>query len=512
MAVKKHDNLSFPTVLQKADITALEKNLKTKPDSFWNKRGEARALKLFQEMAKRVPAYKDFLKKHKVNPTKIKSAADFALVPPVDKKNYLRAYPLEQLCWDGVLNKQQSVYASTSGTTGEPFYFPRTDAQSHQYAMTAELYLRNNFQIHKKSTLYINGFAMGAWIGGLFTYEAIQILQKKGYDISVITPGVNAKEILKAVRELGPKYDQIILGGYPPFVKDTIDLGVSEGVHWKKYNMGIIFSAEGFTEQFRDYIVKTAGLKNIYTSTLNHYGTVDEGTHSHETPLSILVRRLTNKNKSYKKALFPETDRQPTLTQYLPEMFYFESDNGNLLCSAFSGLPLFRYDLKDRGGIIPFNDVFEKGKGTGVDLAKEVRANKLKDTIWNLPFVYLYERSDMVVSWYGANIYPEHLRTAHLDKRVNNKVSGKFAMHMISNKKLDPVLEVHVELKKGIKATRNFAKNFTEHLVKTLKTFNSEYKNNHTHAPQKNVPRIKFWEYQVGPHFAAAGKQKWVIK
>lgn len=506
------DNLSFPTSLQKANISVLEKNLKTKPENFWVKRGELRALKLFQEMAKRVPAYKDFLKKHKVDPTKIKSVADFVLVPPVGKDNYLRAYSLDKLCWDGNLDHQQTVYASTSGTTGEPFYFPRTEAQSAQYALTAELYLRNNFQIQKKSTLYIDGFAMGAWIGGLFTYEAIQILQKKGYDISIITPGVNAKEILKAVRELGPKYDQIILGGYPPFVKDTIDLGVAEGLKWKKYNMGIIFSAEGFTEQFRDYIVKTAGLKNIYTSTLNHYGTVDEGTHSHETPLSILVRRMANKSKAYRTALFPETNRQPTLTQYLPEMFYFESNEGNLYCSAFSGLPLFRYDLKDRGGIIPFAEVFDKAKAVGLNLSKEVTVNKLKDTVHNLPFVYLYERSDMVVSWYGANIYPEHVRGAHLDKKVNSKVSGKFAMQIVNNKKLDPVLEIHVELKKGVKATKDFTKRFTGHIVETLRSFNSEYRNNHAHSPKKNIPRIKLWNHQSSPHFAVGGKQKWVIK
>lgn len=506
------DNLSFPTSLQKANISVLEKNLKTKPENFWVKRGELRALKLFQEMAKRVPAYKDFLKKHKVDPTKIKSVADFVLVPPVDKDNYLRAYSLDKLCWDGNLDHQQTVYASTSGTTGEPFYFPRTEAQSAQYALTAELYLRNNFQIQKKSTLYIDGFAMGAWIGGLFTYEAIQILQKKGYDISIITPGVNAKEILKAVRELGPKYDQIILGGYPPFVKDTIDLGVAEGLKWKKYNMGIIFSAEGFTEQFRDYIVKTAGLKNIYTSTLNHYGTVDEGTHSHETPLSILVRRMANKSKAYRTALFPETNRQPTLTQYLPEMFYFESNEGNLYCSAFSGLPLFRYDLKDRGGIIPFAEVFDKAKAVGLNLGKEVAVNKLKDTVYNLPFVYLYERSDMVVSWYGGNIYPEHVREAHLDKSISKYLTGKFTMQLIYGKNHNPVLEINSELKPNIKNLKKILNGLGENVIKTFLKKNSEYKVLHSNFSDRMIPKINLWTHQSGPHFTSGGKQKWVIK
>ncbi|QQS22565.1 hypothetical protein IPM19_02945 [bacterium] len=513
------NELSFPKSLQTANITSLEKNLKTKPESFWQKRGEQRALKLFHEMAKRVPAYKDFLKKHKVNPAKIKSAADFALVPTIDKNNYLRKYPLKQLCWDGVLSKQQSVYAATSGTTGEPFYFPRTHEQSRQYALTAELYLRNNFQIHKKSTLYIDGFAMGAWIGGLFTYEAVQILQQKGYDISIITPGVNSKEIIKAMRQLGDKYDQVILGGYPPFVKDTIDQGLSEGLNWKKYNLGIIFSAEGFTEAFRDYVAKQAGLKNIYTSTLNHYGTVDQGTHSHETPLSILVRRLSNKNKKFKAKLFSgiaENDaaleRQPTLTQYLPELFYFENDNGNLYCSAFSGLPLFRYDLKDRGGIMSAKEVMAKAKDCGIDLDKEIRTAKLKDTVWNLPFVYVYERSDMVVSWYGGNIYPEHVREAHLTKATNKHTTGKFAMRITYDKKHNPVLEVNTELKPGAKLSKKFIATLRDTLIKVLLKKNSEYRVLHSNFSKKMVPVVKLWQHQSAPHFAGGGKQKWTIK
>jgi hypothetical protein len=133
------------------------------------RRGETRALLLFQQMAKRVPAYKDYLKKHKVNPAKIKTIADFKHIPTVDKRGYLKQYDLEKLCWDGKFSTKQWTLSSTSGTTGEPFYFPRTEAQDRQYALSAELYLRSNFQIHKKSTLYVDAFAMGAWIGGLFS-------------------------------------------------------------------------------------------------------------------------------------------------------------------------------------------------------------------------------------------------------------------------------------------------------------------------------------------------------
>jgi phenylacetate-coenzyme A ligase PaaK-like adenylate-forming protein len=49
------------------DINDFEKLLQNEDETFWMKKGEKKALKLFHEAAERVPAYKDFLKKHKIN-------------------------------------------------------------------------------------------------------------------------------------------------------------------------------------------------------------------------------------------------------------------------------------------------------------------------------------------------------------------------------------------------------------------------------------------------------------
>src|SRR6185503_7206520 len=122
----------------------------------------------------------------------------------------------------------------------------------------------------KKSTLYVDAFAMGAWIGGVFTYEAVNRVAKKGYPLSIITPGINKAEVISGIKRLGPNFDQVIIGCYPPILKDIIDLGVEEGLDWAKFNLGIVFSAEGFSEDFRDYIIQKASLANPFTSTLNH--------------------------------------------------------------------------------------------------------------------------------------------------------------------------------------------------------------------------------------------------
>ena len=108
-------------------------------ETYWNRERERKALRLFHAVAYRVPAYRDFLKKNKVVPERIRTFKDFELVPPISKKTYLREYPLEKLCWDGSL-KKPLVFTATSGSTGEPFYFPRNEKLDWEYSILVELF------------------------------------------------------------------------------------------------------------------------------------------------------------------------------------------------------------------------------------------------------------------------------------------------------------------------------------------------------------------------------------
>ena len=293
---KTEPKFSFKYSFPLTDAKAWENALKTKKESYWLARGKKMQFALFHDMAKRVPAYKHFLKKNRIDPKRIRTHDDLATVPAIDKDNYLRKYNLAQLSWDGKLSDEYHVISSTSGSSGEPFYFPRTTLQDEQYALLAELYLRTNFQIHKKRTLYINAFPLGVWIGGLFTYAAVATVGARGtYPLSLINPGINITGVLRAVKKFSKEYDQIIIASYGPFLKDILDEGTKEGIKWSNLNVGFIFSAEGFSDSFREHILTHTNKKNKLTASLNHYGTVDLGTMSHETPLAILWFRETFK-------------------------------------------------------------------------------------------------------------------------------------------------------------------------------------------------------------------------
>lgn len=488
--------------------------LGTKSEGYWIKRGERMACALLADMARNVPAYKKHLADFHIRLPKKPGMRDFLSAPIIGKDSYLRKYPLTDLCWMGSLTGMPRIVSATSGSTGDPFYFPRSQEQDLQYAAVAEMYLRSNFSIHTKSTLFIVGWGMGVWIGGVFSYAAIRIVAERGkYPLSIITPGTSSDEILKAVQKFAPLYDQIIIGGYPPMIKDLIDEGERRGMEWKKSHVKFIFSAEGFSEAFRTYVIKHAGLLHEYTDTLNHYGSVDLGTMAHETPLAILVRRLAVKNPVLNEALFGQKHNQPTLAQYIPELFYFEADSGNLLCTARSGIPLVRYDLMDTGGILTFKEMQKVFAAYGVNLDAEIKKAGIAATVWNIPFVYLFERRDFTVKIFGANIYPQEIRRALEAVRFRKVLTGKHTAEAYYDQQMNQSWNVHVELQKNSKSSVLLMREIQAQIISELTEHNSEFANNlKSMGERRMTPNVFCWPYGSPPHFSSSGKHKWVRK
>src|SRR5262245_29687187 len=91
---------------------------------------ERAALELFWSVARDVPAYRDFLALHGVDASRVVGPEDFRRLPFTTKEEYLRRHPLPALCRGGRLAGCDTV-AVSSGSTGEPTFFPR--AVSHEF-------------------------------------------------------------------------------------------------------------------------------------------------------------------------------------------------------------------------------------------------------------------------------------------------------------------------------------------------------------------------------------------
>jgi len=486
------------------------KSLTTKSNAYWMREREKNMLDVFHRAAKDVPAYKDFLKKHKVDSSKIKTLKDFQdNVPVMTKENYLKKYPLEKLSWDGNLQKPL-VFTSTSGSTGEPFYFARNHNVDWQSSLIHEIFFKNAISQKDKSTLVVVCFGMGVWIGGLITYQAFEIIGENGFPVSIITPGINKEEIFKALKKLAPSFSQVILAGYPPFIKDILDESLDRGIDLKKLNIKLIFAAEAFTERFRDYVVDKVKIKNPHTETMNIYGSADIGTMAFETPLSILIRRIAVKKPKLFEKIFDSTQNTPTLAQYIPQFINFESQSKDIILTGDNTVPLIRYSIGDRGGTFSFNELNSKFASSGVSLYKEAKKAGIEKDLYQLPFVFIRERKDLSVTLYGLQIYPETIREVLLEKPYDKFFSGKLTLITKFDENQDQYVEINLEARKGIKIEHAIEIKLLDDIVKNLRSKNSEFRELSDFLKGRATPKLVFWPFEDPLYFGVGIKQSWV--
>ncbi|MEK7630283.1 MAG: hypothetical protein AAB432_02805 [Patescibacteria group bacterium] len=488
------------------------KFIKTKKSLFWEKERQSRMLKLFHECARRVPAYKHFLKKNHISVSKIKAFGDLEMVPPIDKNNYLKNYPLKDLCWDGTLKKPLTLTA-TSGSTGESFYFPRSQALDWQSSIIHEIFLENGFRKTGGPTLVIICFGMGVWIGGLITYEAFNIAINRGeYPVSILTPGINKPEIFKALRLAAENFSQTILVGYPPFIKDVIDEAGELGINLRRLHLRVLFAAEAFTESFRNYVAGQAAIQNPYLDTSNIYGTADLGTMAYETPTSILTRRLADQNQKIWRDIFSSIGKMPTLTQYNPFFVNFEAPRGNILITGDNAIPLVRYAVGDRGGVLSFSELADIFKANGKNLMKEAKKLDLEKYLSELPFVYVYERADLSATLYGINIPIQPIREALLWRDLSKYLTGKFVLMTKFDKNQNQYLEINLELRQGKKPNQILKEKTLLTITRKLAKASSEFHELSNHLGKRVLPKLVFFEHEHHLYFKPGIKQKWIKK
>lgn len=491
-----------PDIQAKKIIKEINKNA-----LFWRNRQREEILRLFRDCAKNVPAYADFLSKNSIRPEKIKSFGDLQAVPTVNKENYLKAYPPNELRRK-TATERTVVFTSTSGSTGQPFYFPRDAKLDWQSSVIHEIILKNFSGNDSSPTLIIVGFGMGIWIGGLITYRAFEIAgRRNNFPISIITPGVNKKEILHILKFLAPNYKNVILSGYPPFIKDVLDEARDQKISLKKIGLKFLFAAETFTENFRDYITAQTGAADPLSSTCNIYGTADLGSLAFETPRSIFIRKLAAKNEGLHRQLFKHTHKLPTLAQYIPGFTNFEQVNDELVITGDSALPLVRYAIGDNGGVIDA-DRMDKILNAPATAGERFAATKARQS-GGLPFVYVYERKNFAAKLHLRDIHPQIIKEVLLENGLVGIFSGKFTMITRYDKNNNQYLEINLELKSGKSAGAKIKKLAHKKLLNAICTKTTGPGDFQDLSKKTNLINLIFWPKEHPLYFKPGIKQQW---
>ena len=462
------------------------------------------ALELFREVSQNVPAYQSFLAERDLNPRSLSTIADFKNLPLTNKKNYIQKYPLDRLCRDGKLETCDFV-AVSSGSTGKPTFWTRFISDEYQVATRFEQIFYDSFQADLGNTLAVVCFSMGTWVGGMYTANCCRHLAAKGYPITVVTPGNNESEILRVIEDLAPLFERVVLLGYPPFLKNIIDLGIDRGISWQQYNTKLVMAGEVFSEEWRNIVSEKIGSTNPCYDTASLYGTADAGVLGNETPLSICIRRFFANNPDATKEFFGES-RLPTLVQYDPLSRYFEVQEDTLLFSGDNGIPLIRYHIADTGGIISYDEMLQYLMYQSFDPIKEL-STEYNRGIRELPFVYVFGRTNFSISYYGANIYPENIQVGIEQPGIKDWVTGKFVMEIKQDERANSLFTIAVELVPGLNKHEEMENAIAFSIYTQLIRLNSEYAN--YVAPQYQLPRVTLYEFGNQEYFPVGVKHRY---
>ncbi|MFI5205605.1 MAG: phenylacetate--CoA ligase family protein, partial [Candidatus Paceibacterales bacterium] len=413
----------------------------------------------------------------------VNSQEEFERIPIMEKKNYLYRYPIQQFFPKGKI--APVIYAS-SGSSGQPTFWFRGDDQEETGGKFHEKIFTDIFGIKKEEpTLVIICFAMGLWVAGNFTLACCRNVSRRGFNLTTITPGIEKMDVINSLQTLGPQFKNIIIAGYPPFVMDVVNDALKAKIKFTK-NTFILTAGDKFSEEWRDSLLKllgTSARKNI----ISIYGSADAGVLGHETPISIFIREEALKNQGLYSQLFGQEDIEPALVQYDPDYIYFEEVNKELVFTTKTSIPLVRYNIHDVGTIVPHHEMV--GRLEKLDLLNKAKAYGIN--LWKWPFLVKKGRTDVAVTFYALNIYPENLSAGIEDRRVRKFLTGNFlAYNKDTQNHKTQKLFIKLQLNQKIKASKTIKELIKKSIVDNLTKVSIEYRKLFSSIGSRALPEI----------------------
>jgi phenylacetate-CoA ligase len=384
--------------------------------------GKMRAHALFLKASRSCPAYRLFLA---AEGYKSNAAWKLTDVPVMTKENYVKQYSLEERCYDGAIPRAGVVIDESSGSTGQPNNWVRSASERNDVKRILQL---NYEMIYKDSgKVLLNCFALGPWATGMNVSMSL-------VDVGILKSiGPDRAKLTNTLRLLGPKYDYLIFG-YPPFIRsfvDECDLDLSP------FHIDFIVGGEGLSEGLRQHLLKYS--KSVVSS----YGASDlEIDIGVETPLTIGLRHACLKNPALCRDIFGR-DNPPMIFQYNAVDYLIETnDEGELLFTIgrMSGAaPKIRYNLRDSGGVYSFDDLSQRLRKHGMELASLVPRTSY------FPLLFVYGRNDSSVPFYGCKVFPSDIEQILSSEATLMTCFGTFQLAVTEDGHLTSHLTIHLE-------------------------------------------------------------------
>jgi len=151
-----------------------------------------RASAAFFNARRTVPAYREFLQQHGAE-----NPQAFEDIPPMDKANYIKRWPLEMLCQGGKLPTRGAVIDESSGSSGTASNWVRGVEERAAARRLIQYSARATFG--DESFILLNAFALGPWATGMNVSMSMVdrcVLKSIGPDV---------QKVVASLKLLGPK-------------------------------------------------------------------------------------------------------------------------------------------------------------------------------------------------------------------------------------------------------------------------------------------------------------------
>lgn len=389
--------------------------------------GRKNAFSLYQRVKKECAAYRKFLGSKVLQ---ITQEEQFHVLPLMNKTNYLSRFPLhERVCGRKDLSDFYLICTS-SGSTGNPTLWPRDYNADTKLVLLQEKFLDIHFSILRKKTLIVVAFGMGTSTAGILTSKLSWESAPHG-KISVITPGVDAEATVRLLSQLCGYYEQTVIIGYPPFIKESIDLAIKKKQPLKRWNIKICYTSENISRVWRQEMKKKLGYEEKETI-VAFYACSEAGIIGIETPDTVKIVAACEKYAVFRNAVFPHGEL-PSIVEVDYARKYIEIVNGEIVLTTDQPVPLVRYNLRDRGMFLS-SDTLRKAAGKyGIALS-------LTDN--DKLFLCVYGRND---SPHASVFFVEEIRASLEMSSLAENFTGAFRYKEIIGSAPVIVLEIHTK-------------------------------------------------------------------
>jgi phenylacetate-CoA ligase len=425
--------------------------------------GQEQALELFHRAYRDCPAYTDFIDRAGVTASTIKSADDFARLPLTDKKNYIKKYPLEKRIYKDKKLSDFYMLCSSSGSSGEPTYWPRDYQQDLRLEQAKLQMLEAFFQISQQRTLIIVSFGLGVWTAGMLTTRLCWPLAKD-HQVSVVTTGMDKANIYSFINSFYGDYDQIIIMGYPPFLTDAIEYIQQQKFDLHQANIKLLYTSEQVSQKWRRRMASLLAKKPSLNTVMGFYACSDTGIVGLENQVLIELLRLADQNPALASDLFGQPT-SPTLVGFDPRRKFVESVAGEIVITADQPVPLVRYNIHDRGRVFSDDHLTSTLNRYHLTLSQPILAGM---------YLSVSGRSDAVKV--TANIYIEDIKYCLEKSPLAAKLSGSFRYGREQLTDLRYRLKVRVFLKPGEQLSASEQKQFEQAFYIDLLEANNDFK------------------------------------